>query len=44
MEKKIRFKDLSGCLKTVIVFGWIMFGLYALIMFIELILIIIGMW
>jgi len=28
--EKIRFKDLSGWLKTVVVFGWILFGFYSL--------------
>lgn len=29
MEKKITFNELSGSLKTLVVFGWFVFGLYA---------------
>ena len=28
--EKIRFRDLSGSLKTLVVFGWILFGIYTL--------------
>lgn len=31
MNEKIRFGDLSGWLKTLVVFGWIALGLYVLI-------------
>jgi hypothetical protein len=30
MEKKITFKDLSGSLKTLVVIGWILVGIYVL--------------
>ena len=30
MEKKITYKDLSGSLKTLVVLGWILVGIYAL--------------
>ena len=33
MKEKVSFKDLSAPLKTVVVFGWISFSLYAIIFF-----------
>ena len=35
-EKKIRFRDLSGVLKTTIVFFWIIIGFYLFAFFVGL--------